>query len=33
MPRKVKELDSKLSDWLRATGAKLPKPNPDYEIS
>jgi arylsulfatase A-like enzyme len=32
MPRKVKELDTKLSDWLRATGAKLPRPNPDYEV-
>ncbi|NIS80934.1 MAG: sulfatase-like hydrolase/transferase, partial [Anaerolineales bacterium] len=31
MPRKVKELNSKLSDWLRATGAKLPRPIPNYE--
>jgi len=30
MPEKVKELDAKLSDWLKATGAKLPIPNPDY---
>jgi len=31
MPEKVKELDAKLTDWLRAAGAKLPKPNPDYD--
>jgi len=31
MPEKVKELDAKLSDWLKATGAKLPIPNPDYD--
>ena len=30
MPEKVKELDAKLRKWLRATGAKLPRPNPDY---
>jgi len=30
MPAKVRELDAQLSDWLRATGAKLPKPNPAY---
>jgi len=30
MPEKVKEFDAKLTRWLRATGAKLPKPNPDY---
>jgi arylsulfatase A-like enzyme len=30
MPEKVKELDAKLTRWLRATGAKLPRPNPDY---
>ncbi len=30
MPKKVKELDAKLKRWLRATGAKLPRPNPDY---
>jgi arylsulfatase A-like enzyme len=30
MPEKVKELDAKLERWLRATGAKLPRPNPDY---
>jgi arylsulfatase A-like enzyme len=28
MPEKVKELDTKLSNWLRATGAKMPRPNP-----
>jgi arylsulfatase A-like enzyme len=33
MPGKVKELDTKLSDWLRTTGAKLPRLNPKYEIS
>jgi len=31
MPEKVKELDVKLSAWLKATGAKLPIPNPDYD--
>ena len=31
MPDKVKELDAKLTAWLKETGAKLPKPNPDYE--
>ena len=31
MSEKVKELDDKLSKWLRATGARLPKPNPDYD--
>lgn len=30
MPEKVEELNTKLSDWLKATGAKLPIPNPDY---
>jgi len=30
MPEKVKELDAKLTRWLWATGAKLPRPNPDY---
>ena len=30
IPEKVKELDAKLSDWLKATGTKLPIPNPDY---
>jgi len=31
LPEKVRELDAKLTDWLRATGAKLPRPNPDYD--
>jgi len=31
MPQKVKELDSKLTEWLQAAGAKLPRPNPDYD--
>lgn len=30
MPDKVKELDAKLVEWLKKTGAKVPKPNPDY---
>ena len=28
MPEKVKELDDELSNWLKATKAKLPRPNP-----
>jgi arylsulfatase A-like enzyme len=32
MPEKVKVLDAKLSKWLQATGAKLPKPNPNYGL-
>ena len=31
MPEKVREIDAKLSDWLTATSAKLPRPNPNYE--
>jgi len=31
MPDKVKELDAKLVAWLKATGAKVPKPNPNYQ--
>jgi arylsulfatase A len=31
MPDKVKELDTKLCAWLNATGAKLPKNNPNYK--
>jgi arylsulfatase A-like enzyme len=31
LPEEVRELDAKLTDWLRATGAKLPRPNPDYD--
>jgi len=30
MPKKVKELDEKLVAWLKHTGAKVPRPNPDY---
>jgi len=29
-PEKVKELDARLTAWLRATNAKLPKRNPNY---
>jgi len=31
MPEKVRELDTKLNKWLRATSAKLPRPNLDYD--
>ena len=31
MPEKVRELDEKLAAWLKSTGAKMPKPNPDFE--
>ncbi|HUU99010.1 MAG TPA: sulfatase [Phycisphaerae bacterium] len=31
MADKVRELDAKLTAWLAATGAKLPKPNPDCQ--
>ncbi len=30
MPAKVEELDAKLAAWLEETGAKVPRPNPDY---
>ncbi len=30
MPEKVKELNAKLTVWLKATGTKLPKLNPEY---
>ncbi|MGD2294351.1 MAG: sulfatase [Candidatus Aminicenantes bacterium] len=30
LPEKVAELDEKLKKWLVDTGAKMPKPNPDY---
>ncbi|MCP4848059.1 MAG: sulfatase [Verrucomicrobiaceae bacterium] len=30
MPDKVKELDAKLGEWLKETGAKVPRLNPDY---
>ena len=31
MPGKVKELQSKLDAWLKETGAKLSRPNPDHK--
>ena len=31
MPKKVAELDAKLTAWLESVGAKLPKPNPEYK--
>jgi len=31
LPAKVRQLDAKLRRWLRLTGAKLPRPNPDYD--
>jgi arylsulfatase A len=31
LPKKVKELDAKLSEWLKTTGAKLPDPNSRYK--
>ncbi len=31
MPQRVKQLDAKLIEWLKAANAKLPMPNPDYE--
>jgi len=31
MPAKVRELDARLTTWLKETGAKLPKMNPDYK--
>lgn len=30
-PTKTRQLDAKLRRWLRLTGAKLPKPNSDYD--
>ncbi len=30
IPDKASELDSKLTVWLKAVGAKMPKPNPGY---
>jgi arylsulfatase A-like enzyme len=30
MPEKVRQLDVKLTDWLKTTNAKLPIPNADY---
>ncbi len=32
MPDKVRELDAKLNRWLRATGARMPRQNPGYEL-
>ncbi len=32
-PEKVKELEEKLDAWLRETGGKLPRPNPDYRVA
>jgi len=29
-PEKVRELSEKLTEWLKVTNAKLPRPNPDY---
>ena len=31
MPEKARELDAKLTAWLKKTGAKMPRPNPDYD--
>jgi hypothetical protein len=31
MPERVSELDNQLSEWLASVGAKLPRPNPDYQ--
>jgi arylsulfatase A-like enzyme len=31
MPEKVKELDTRLVQWLRDTNAKLPRENPEYQ--
>ena len=30
IPEKVKQLDAKLVEWLKKTGAKVPRLNPDY---
>ena len=30
MPEKVRRLDARLTRWLKATGARLPRPNPKY---
>ncbi len=32
MPYKVRELDAKLNKWLSATGARMPRQNPGYEL-
>jgi len=31
LPEKVVELNQKLEAWLKDTGAKMPKPNPNYK--
>ena len=31
-PKKVTELEKKLDLWLKETGGKLPKPNPEYIV-
>ncbi len=31
MPEKVKQLDAKLTAWLKSVNAKIPRSNPDYE--
>jgi len=31
MPEKVKQLDAKLTAFLKSAGAKVPRPNPDYK--
>ena len=31
MPEKVGELDVMLTAWLKKSGAKMPRPNPDYD--
>lgn len=33
MPDKVKELDQRLTDYLSAVNAQMPKPNPNYDSS
>jgi hypothetical protein len=31
LPSKTRQLDAKLRRWLKLTGAKLPKSNPNYD--
>ena len=31
LPAKVRQLNAKLTRWLKLSGAKLPRPNPDYD--
>ena len=33
MPEKVKELDAMLTAELKRVGAKLPRPNPNYQAA